>query len=328
MKKQTLIIFLLLAMLLTMAGCATTETPVEAPEAPAAETPVDALEAPAAETPAEPAPEAPAETQEEDPSSKVATAEQMTTVEDVVEEGMVPVEAASIKDGVYPVTVESSSSMFKITACELTVENGEMTAVLHMSGSSYLWLYMGTGEQAAAASEADCIAFDEQADGTHSFTVPVEALDKGIACAAYSKNKELWYDRTLLFRADSLPMDAFQDGYFTTASSLALADGSYTVEVQLEGGSGKAKVESPAQLRVEGGTAYVTLVWGSSNYDYMKVDETQYLPINTEGNSTFEIPVSAFDFKMPVLADTTAMSTPHEIEYTLYFDSATITAAQ
>ena len=39
-------------------------------------------------------------------------------------------------------------------------------------------------------------------------------------------------------------------------------------------------------------------------------------------------PVSAFDWKMPVLADTTAMSTPHEIEYTLYFDSATIEKAQ
>ncbi len=322
MKKHISMI-LLLAMLLTMFGCAA----AEAPQAPAAEAP-ETPEASVTEAPEAPAADAPEEPQQDSTTSKVASADQMTTVEDVVEEGMVPVEAASLKDGVYSVTVDSSSSMFKITACELTVENGEMTAVMHMSGTSYLYLYMGTGEQAAAANEADYIAFDEQADGTHSFTVPVEALDKGVACAAYSKNKELWYDRTLLFRADSLPMDAFQDGYFTTVSSLALQDGSYTVELQLEGGSGKAKVESPAQLRVEDGTAYVTLVWGSSNYDYMKIGDTQYLPINTEGHSTFEIPVSAFDYKMPVLADTTAMSTPHEIEYTLYFDSATITAAQ
>lgn len=322
MKKHISMI-LLLAMLLTMFGCAA----AEAPQAPAAEAP-ETPEASVTEAPEAPEADAPEEPQQDSTTSKVASADQMTTVEDVVEEGMVPVEAASLKDGVYSVTVDSSSSMFKITACELTVENGEMTAVMHMSGTSYLYLYMGTGEQAAAANEADYIAFDEQADGTHSFTVPVEALDKGVACAAYSKNKELWYDRTLLFRADSLPMDAFQDGYFTTVSSLALQDGSYTVELQLEGGSGKAKVESPAQLRVEDGTAYVTLVWGSSNYDYMKIGDTQYLPINTEGHSTFEIPVSAFDYKMPVLADTTAMSTPHEIEYTLYFDSATITAAQ
>lgn len=110
--------------------------------------------------------------------------------------------------------------------------------------------------------------------------------------------------------------------------SLSLADGSYTVSVQLEGGSGKASVASPAALRVENGVAYATIIWSSSNYDYMKVDGEKYDPLNAEGNATFEIPVSAFDWKMPVLADTTAMSTPHEIEYTLYFDSATIEKAQ
>ncbi|MFR6378865.1 MAG: hypothetical protein ACLUNZ_02580 [Evtepia sp.] len=34
-----------------------------------------------------------------------------------------------------------------------------------------------------------------------------------------------------------------------------------------------------------------TIEWSSSNYDYMKVDDVQYDPVNTEGNSTFEIPV-------------------------------------
>lgn len=156
----------------------------------------------------------------------------------------------------------------------------------------------------------------------------MEALDKGIPCAAFSKSKEMWYDRTLVFRADSLPMDAFQEGAYTKVESLSLADGSYTVSVQLEGGSGKASVASPAALRVENGVAYATIIWSSSNYDYMKVDGEKYDPLNAEGNATFEIPVSAFDWKMPVLADTTAMSTPHEIEYTLYFDSATIEKAQ
>ena len=59
----------------------------------------------------------------------------------------------------------------------------------------------------------------------------------------------------------------------------------------------------------------------------MKVDDVQYDPVNTEGNSVFEIPVSGFDWKMPVLADTTAMSTPHEIDYTLTFDSASLEPA-
>lgn len=305
MKKM--ILMLLLAALLLTAGCgANTAADTSAPT-------------PDGTADVTPAPEA-------TPNPQVATADQMTTIEDVVEEGMVPVEGDSLRDGVYSVTVDSSSSMFKITACELIVEKGTMTAVMHMSGTSYLWLFMGTGEEAAEAGEEACIPYEEAVDGTHTFTVPVEALDKGIACAAYSKNKELWYDRTLLFRADSLPMDAFQDGFFTTVESLDLTDGSYTVEVQLEGGSGKAKIESPAALRVEGGAAYATLIWGSSNYDYMKVNDEKLLPINTEGNSTFELPVSAFDCKLPVLADTTAMSVPYEIEYTIYFDSSTIQA--
>ena len=103
-----------------------------------------------------------------------------------------------------------------------------------------------------------------------------------------------------------------------------LDDGEYTVDVTLAGGSGRASVESPAKLTVSGGAFTVTIAWSSSNYDYMKVDDTQYNPTNTEGNSTFEIPVLGFDYAMPVSADTTAMSTPHEIDYTLFFDSTTL----
>lgn len=263
-----------------------------------------------------------------EPEQNVASSADTAPVEDVVQAWMTPIYGSSLKDGTYSVTVDSSSAMFSINQCELTVENGEMTAVMHMGGTGYLHVYMGTAQAAAEAGEEAYIPYEEAADGTHSFTVPVEALDAGISCAAYSKKKELWYDRTLVFRADSLPMEAFQDGAFTTAQSLGLEDGSYTVEVRLEGGSGKASVESPAKLRVEGGQAYATLVWSSSNYDYMKVNDQKFDPVNTEGNATFEIPVAAFDWKVPVLADTTAMSTPHEIEYTLYFDSATIVKAE
>lgn len=308
MKKGNAILILALAaaMLLTT-GCTSQSSPAAAT--------VPTVSAPAAET-------------AQSPKSQVASASDMTTVENVVEEGMVPVYVDSLKDGVYSVTVNCSSSMFKITECQLTVKNGQMTAVLHMSGKSYLKVFMGTGEDAVAASEADHIPYEETADGVHTFTIPVEALDMGIPCAAYSKNKEMWYDRTLLFRVDSLPMEAFREGVFTTAESLGLEDGDYTVEVQLSGGSGKAKVESPCSLRVKDGKAYATIVWGSANYDYMKVDGEQFDPVNTEGNSTFEIPVAAFDWNLSVLADTTAMSTPHEIEYTLYFDSATLTEAE
>lgn len=259
-----------------------------------------------------------------EPQEQVAGQEDMTEIQEVGEEGMEPVYASSLQDGTYAITVDSSSSMFNITACELTVADGTMTAVMTMGGTGYLKVYMGTGEEAAAADEAGCIPFAENDAGEHTFTVPVEALDQKIACAAFSKNKEMWYDRTLVFRADSLPLEAFAEGTIPTAASLGLQDGSYLVDVKLEGGSGKASVSSPAQLTVKDGQVTATIVWSSPNYDYMKVDGVQYDPLAVEGNSTFEIPVAGFDWKLPVLADTTAMSTPHEIEYTLCFDSATL----
>ena len=191
-------------------------------------------------------------------------------------------------------------------------------------GKGYLYVYMGTGEQAAAADEADYIPFTEQADGTHSFTVPVDALDEGIDCAAFSKKKEKWYDRTILFRADSLPMDAFADGVVTTPDSLSLADGSYTADVALAGGSGRASVQSPAELTVKDGKVTAKIVWSSKNYDYMKVGDTKYDTVIEDEHSTFEIPVSCFDWAMAVKADTTAMSEAHEIDYTLTFDSASV----
>lgn len=230
--------------------------------------------------------------------------------------------ADDLVEGTYPIQVDSSSEKFRITACELTVADGAMTAVMHMGGQGYLRVYMGTGEEAGAVSESECIPFHEEADGTHSFTVPVAALDQELDCAAFSKNKEIWYDRTLVFRSDSLPAEAFAN--LTTAESLGLADGEYTAEVTLSGGSGKAKVESPAKLTVTGGKAFATLVWGSPNYDYMRVGEEKYLPIQSVGNAAFSIPVPFFDRPVSVFADTTAMSEPHEIAYTLTFASASI----
>lgn len=261
-------------------------------------------------------------------SDKVASADEMAEPVDMDLDGLTPVFGSDIKDGTYTVSVDSSSSMFKIVNCELTVKDSQMTAVMTMGGTGYLKLYMGTGEEAAAASEDACIPYVENEAGEHTFTVPVEALDKGIDCAAFSKKKEKWYDRTLVFRADSLPAEALAEGTVATVESLNLEDGQYTVAVTLEGGSGKASVESPASLKVENGQAYAEIVWSSPNYDYMKLDDVKYELLDTEGNSNFMIPVSTFDWKIAVIADTVAMSEPHEIEYTLTFDSASIKKAE
>lgn len=103
-----------------------------------------------------------------------------------------------------------------------------------------------------------------------------------------------------------------------------LSDGVYTVAVTLEGGSGKASIQSPTAVTVRDGEMTASIVWSSSNYDYMIVDGVQYTPVTLEPGSTFEIPIPGLDQAVSVTADTTAMSVPHEIEYTLTFDSASI----
>ncbi len=259
---------------------------------------------------------------------QVAGESDMATPVDLDTQGLTPVSGEELLDGEYDIQVDSSSSMFSIEACTLTVQDGEMTATMTMGGTGYLYVYMGTGEEAAAAEESAYIPFTENADGSHSFIVPVEALDQELSCAAFSKKKELWYDRTLVFRADELPAQAYQTPKEqVTVQSLALEDGAYTVEVSLNGGSGRASVTSPAVVKVEQGAATVTLEWGSANYDYMLVEGEKYLPVNTQGNSTFEVPLICFDAPVKVIADTVAMSTAHEIEYTLTFAAESLQAA-
>ena len=328
MKKNILAAVMLVTALCGTAlwGCGNASVPAATTAAPAATTAAPESGAAPAESSAAAEEKKPADT------SKVAGAGDMTTVEDVVEEGMVPVPVSDLLPGKYELQVDSSSSMFKITDCRLTVpENGaeEAEVLLTMSGSAYIYLYPGTGEEAAAAAEADLIPAGKNAEGKSTFVFPLTALDAGVPCAAFSKNKEMWYDRTLVFRADSLPLSAFREGVILTPADLDLEDGEYTAEVRLQGGSGRASVQSPARITLSGaGTpeAKVTaeLIWGSANYDYMLADGEKYLAAIVDGHSVFEIPVIFFDRNMAVIADTTAMSQPHEISYTLHFDSATL----
>ncbi len=282
---------------------------------------------PAAGTEPESAPvpdAAEAVTEKEAGYSNVASSSEMTTVEDVTEDWMVPVPASGIVPGVYEVEVRSSSSMFRVDYALLTVSGDDMSAILSMGGKGYTYLYMGTAQEAARASEEDYIPYVEAADGTHTFTIPVEALDQGIPAAAFSTRKEKWYDRTLLVLSSSLPAEALKNFSMTTVEDLTLEDGVYYMNGSLQGGSGKASIESPVMIRVEDGKAFARIVMSSSHYDYMLKDGERYENVSKEENSAFLIPVGGFDYSMPVTADTTAMSRPHEIDYTIILDSSTL----
>jgi len=219
----------------------------------------------------------------------------------------VGVTAGRIKNGSYSIEVDSDTSMFRIEDCQLTVEDNGMTAVITLSGQGYETLYMGTVEQALADSEDNHHRFTLVGE-RHTFTIPVAALDIAIDCAALGTRSGNWYDHTIVFKSANIPYDSFIP---------------CEVDVEMVGGTGRASIQSPATLTYKDGIDIAEIVWSSSNYTYMLVDGVEYLPVNTDGNSTFEIPV-VLDADMTVVACTVAMSEPKEIEYVLRFDSSSV----
>ena len=249
-------------------------------------------------------------------------------------------EAGVLEDGVYSAEFDTDSSMFHVNEAKegrgiLKVEEGKMTIHVSLVSKSIVNLFVGTAEDAQKEGAElleptiDQVTYsDGYTEDVYGFDIPVPALDEEFDLAIIGK-KEKWYDHKVSV-TDPQPMEP--DGEETSskesAADLELEDGSYEVEVSLEGGSGKATVESPAELEVQDGEAVARIIWSSPYYDYMVVDGEKYEPLNTEGNSVFEIPVTCFDAPMMVSADTIAMSTPHEIEYTLTFDSTTLQKAE
>ena len=245
-------------------------------------------------------------------------------------ESETPAAETALPDGVYTADFDTDSSMFHANeSCNgkgtLTVADGQMTMHVSLQSKKIVNLYLGMAAD-AADHEADWLQpttdtvtySDGTSEEVYGFDIPVAAVDTDFQLAILG-TKGTWYDHTVSV-ANAEPADE-------TAAE-APADGTYTCAVTLEGGSGRATVESPAALTVADGAMTATIVWSSPNYDYMLIDGEKYLPINTEGNSTFEIPVAALDTALAVTADTVAMSTPHEIDYTLTFDSATLAAAE
>lgn len=113
-------------------------------------------------------------------------------------------EPGSCASGIYNITVNSSSSMFRVIDCVLTSKNGKMTAVLTLSGTGYDYLCLGTKEEAAAADSSTWVPYVADANGKYTYEIPVEALDNGIAVAAFSHKNQIWYDRILTFQSSTL----------------------------------------------------------------------------------------------------------------------------
>ena len=280
-----------------------------------------------ASAPAEPPAADSQPTQTEQPAAEEPAAEQPAAEEEPV------AEEPALADGVYTADFDTDSSMFHANeACDgkgtLTVKDGEMTIHVSLVSKTILNLFPGLAEDAQKDGAVllqpttDTVTYsDGLSEEVYGFDIPVPALDTEFDLALIGK-KGVWYDHKVSV-SNPEPLESAGK----TAQDLGLADGSYTAEVAFSGGSGKSHIESPVTLTVKDGAVTATVVWSSSKYDYMLVDGERYDVLTTEPGSTFEIPVAAFDTDLTVIGDTTAMSTPHEIEYTLNFASATLTPA-
>ena len=256
-------------------------------------------------------------------SSEAVSSVAESAVSGAASESAAASSARALEDGTYTAEFDTDSSMFHVNEASdgkgtLTVEDGQMTLHISLQSKKIVNLYVGMAAD-APDHEADWLQpttdtvtySDGTSEEVYGFDVPVKALDTDFQLAILG-TKGKWYDHTVSVRnVEAQAAEAVETP----------ADGSYTCEVTLEGGSGRATVDSPAALTVADGKMTATIVWSSPNYDYMIVDGEKYLPTNTEGNSTFEIPVSALGTPLSVVADTVAMSTPHEIEYTLTFSA-------
>ena len=261
------------------------------------------------------------------PEATVKTGAETTaaaeTTEGIATPETVEAPAPALADGVYLADFNTDSTMFHANeVCEgkgtLTVKDGKMTIHVSLASTSILNLYPGLAEDAQKdgaellqPSKDELTYPDGLKETVNGFDIPVPVLDQEFDVALIGK-KGKWYDHKV---SVSNPVPQGQE---------TLADGEYTVEAVLSGGTGKAKLLNPTALTVSEGKITATIVWSSSNYDYMIVNGDQYLPITTEGGSTFQIPVESLGVEIPVTADTVAMGTPHEIAYTILLQADTV----
>ncbi len=244
-------------------------------------------------------------------------------------ERLTPVTADMIADGTYQIAVRTDSSLFRAVECELTVSNGQMTAKMALGGRGYRCLYMGVGEVAYQADSHDYIGYEvDDETGRYVYTVPVESLNSAVDITALSARKNLWYNHQVIFLAASLPTSALNaEGQKAVRDSSVVKDlpnGVYTCTPMLSGGTGRASLSDPCQVTLHDGVGVARIEWSSQYYDYMIVGSTKYYPVNDGGDSVFEIPISCFDVPIDVVADTTALSQPYEIEYQITFYSSSL----
>ena len=129
-------------------------------------------------------------------------------------------------NGIYSTKATTSAAMFKVVDAQLTVKNGQIHALITLSGTGYDYLYVGTGAQASAAGQGQWVKWQDEVTYTDAsgakktgrrYVIPISALDAPILVASHSESHNKWYDRTITFssadlkKIGELPADDPQD---------------------------------------------------------------------------------------------------------------------
>lgn len=172
---------------------------------------------------------------------------------------------------------------------------------------------------AAMSSAGESAASDAASKGESAAS---EAASKGESAASEGEKKLADFKAEDFKAGDDITAQAEAAAQMLAEKheKLTVADGTYQVNVTLSGGSGRAKIASPTELTVKDGRATAKIVWSSDKYDYMEVEGIRFTPEIQNGHSVFMVPVTELDKPLAMVGDTTAMSTPHAIDYQLTFE--------
>ena len=178
----------------------------------------------------------------------------------------------------------------------------------------------GAKKAESAASSAESTAAAALSSAGES--AASEAASKGESAASEGEKKLADFKAEDFKAGDDITAQAEAAAQMLAEKheKLTVADGTYQVNVMLSGGSGRAKIASPTELTVKDGRATAKIVWSSDKYDYMEVEGIRFTPEIQNGHSVFMVPVTELDKPLAMVGDTTAMSTPHAIDYQLTFE--------
>ncbi|MBQ6603405.1 MAG: hypothetical protein IJH99_08410, partial [Eubacterium sp.] len=252
-------------------------------------------------------------------------------------------------DETKELTVTNSAEDLKIQSASLHTlagpnsNNYKEELILSMVNDTFDKAFIGSAENAAQAEETELLEnkefklkFRENQKGGELL---YDYLEQDVVVSFHDTSSDTWKEYKFNASKENLkltvsalaedeeivnptpaptPAPSNNDG--TTAavdSSTGLADGNYTPDTfGFSGGTGKLNITC-TNIAVRGGQAFATLVFSSKNITYVKAGGGTYYTDPYGSGCTVEIPVE-LNKNNRIIALTTAMSTPHEVEYSIF----------